>query len=449
MLRLNTLSRVWLPLLLAALACNLPGAALSSPRVAETPNQPPAAAPAMTAALPAVVDHRIGVRVNNGQAEFYDRLTGQKFVPRGANLWRWKFWPRGSEQILIDTLFNTQIGQLESALEELPKMGGDGFNVVRVWENACWGGAPGCMDRASGGLDPAYLRNLARFLQVAKDNGVYVMLTVDELPDTGGYGSLLGSAGGQFEGSFNRLFMTDGGIEAQRRYYADFITGLREAGAPTDAIFAYELHNEAFFEGQLPPFSNPSAQVTPANGGTYDLANPTQRRALMEDSWLHYIKEVSQAIKALDPTALVTMGFFVQHEPNPVLIGDPRLVYLNKVLNESVLDFVDLHAYPGYDLNMRQHAENFDIIGYTKKPLIMGEFGADRHVFPDVIAAATKLQGWQAESCEFGFDGWLMWTWGGAEHPDDYWEAVEADGAIRGALSPRLNPDPCVSVLGG
>ncbi len=79
----------------------------------------------------------------------------------------------------------------------------------------------------------------------------------------------------------------------------------------------------------------------------------------------------------------------------------------------------------------------------------MGEFGADRHVFPDVIAAATKLQAWQAESCEFGFDGWLMWTWGGAEFPDDYWEAVEADGAIRGALSPALNPDPCVSVLGG
>jgi hypothetical protein len=70
----------------------------------------------------------------------------------------------------------------------------------------------------------------------------------------------------------------------------------------------------------------------------------------------------------------------------------------------------------------------------------MGEFGADRHIFTDVIAAATRLQTWQAQSCAFGFDGWLMWTWGGAEMPDDYWEAVEADGAIRGALSPRLTP---------
>jgi len=448
--------RFWTPLLLTALACSLPGAITPPAPVGAVATQPAAAPTKIASSAPEAStevasapppEHRIGVRVNKGEAEFYDRQTDEKFVPRGANLWRWKYWPRGNEQILIDTMFNTQIGQLDSALAELPRMHGDGFNVVRVWENACWGGAPGCMDRASGGLDPAYLKNLARFLQVSKDNGVYLMLTVDELPDTGGYRSSLSSNGGQIEGSFNQLFLTQGGIEAQSRYYADLIQGLREAGAPTDAIFAYELHNEAFFEGHLPPFSNSSGLVTPANGSTYDLADPAQRRALMEDSWVHYIDEVSQAIKAMDPTALVTMGFFVQHEPNPVLIGDPRIVYLRRVLSDSALDFVDLHAYPGYDLDMRQHAENFDIIGYNKKPLVMGEFGADRNVFPDVQAAATVLQAWQAESCEFGFDGWLMWTWGGAEHPDDYWEAVQADGAIRGALSPILNPDPCVSIL--
>ena len=58
-------------------------------------------------------EHRIGVRTTNGQPEFFDRQTGAKFVPRGANLWRWKMWPRGNEMILIDTMFNTQIGQLE------------------------------------------------------------------------------------------------------------------------------------------------------------------------------------------------------------------------------------------------------------------------------------------------------------------------------------------------
>ena len=108
-------------------------------------------------------------------------------------------------------------------------MHGADFNVVRVWENACWGGAPGCMDRASGGLDPAYLRNLARFLQVAKDNGIFVILTLDELPDTGGYRSSFDTHGGKFA-EFNLQFMTQGGIVAQRRYYADFIRGLAHGG---------------------------------------------------------------------------------------------------------------------------------------------------------------------------------------------------------------------------
>jgi hypothetical protein len=446
------LLRAWLTLLAAALACNLPGTAIGPTLVAPTATQSASSGSVVqptSASLGPMPEHRIGVRVGTGEAEFYDRVTGQKFVPRGANLWRWKMWPRADGPILIDTMFNTQIGQLDSALAELPNMGRAGFDLVRVWENACWGGAPGCMDRASGGLDPAYLKNLARFLQAAKQNGVYVMLTVDELPDNGGYRSRLNSEGGQFEGSFNQLFLTKSGIEAQRRYYADFIRGLREAGAPTDAIFAYELHNEAFFEGHLPPLSNPSGAVTVANGSTYEISDPAQRRAMMEDSWVYYINQVTQSIKELDPTALVTMGFFVQHEPNPVLIGDPRLVYLHRVLNDSELDFVDLHAYPGYDLDMKQHSENFDIIGYNKKPLIMGEFGADRQVFTDVVAAATRLQTWQAESCAFGFDGWLMWTWGGAEFHDSFWEAVEHDGAIVGALAPILNPDPCVSTLGG
>jgi len=430
--------RAALVLLLMGAGCNLPSAQAPSESSAAS-TAAPAQAPADSQPPP---EHRIGVRVVDGESEFYDRLTGAKFVPRGANLWRWKFLPRGTEQILIDTMFNTQIGQLDSALAELPRMHADGFNVVRVWENACWGGAPGCMDLASGGLDPAYLRNLARFIQVAKDNDIYVLLTVDEPPDTGGYRSYFGPEQSSF-GVFNLLYLTEGGIEAQRRYYTDFIQGLREAGAPTDAIFAYELHNEAFYEEHMPPLSNHQGTFTAANGQTYDLADDTQRRLMMEESWVYYTDQLNRHIKELDPTALVTMGFFVQHEPNPVLVGDPRLVYLHQVLYDSALDFVDLHAYPGYDLDMRQHAENFDILGYNQKPLLMGEFGADRHNYPDLQTAANALQSWQAQSCEFGFDGWLMWTWGGAEMPDDYWEAVEGDGAIRRALSPALHLDPC------
>jgi hypothetical protein len=232
-------------------------------------------------------------------------------------------------------------------------------------------------------------------------------------------------------------------VDAQAMYQTDLIRGLMEVGAPMDAILAYQIKEEAYFEENLPPLNAASGEVTPANGQTYNLADPAQRRALMEDSWLFYIEQVTRAIKAVDPTALVTMGFFVQHGPNPVLIGDPRIVYMNKVLNESALDYISFSAYPGYDLTMKQTAENFDLIGYNKKPVVMGEFGADKGNYADIQTAAAALQAWQVASCEFGFDGWQMWYWGGGDIHFEFWEALEGDGSIRRALAPALNPDPC------
>jgi hypothetical protein len=430
-------------LLLAMLACNLPGVALGPSDQGEPPTPRPAAAGQAISTAPAPSEHRIAVRSINGSPEFYDRVTGQKFVPRGAALWRWR-WVNQDQQAVIDTIFNTSsFGQLDSALTELPKMHADGFNTVRLWFNACWGGATGCLDQTTGGLNRGFLENMARFMQVARENGIYIILTMDALPDSSQYQGLLNPYRGRFEG-FNLEFMTQGGVDAQVKYQTDLIRGLMEVGAPMDAIMAYQLKEEAYFEEDQPPLNATSGNVTPANGRSYNLADPAQRRMLMEDSWLYYIDQVTRAIKAVDPSALVTMGFFVQHGPNPVLTGDPRIVYMAKVLNESALDYVSFSAYPGYDLAMKQTAENFDLIGYDKKPVVMGEYGADKGNYADLETAAFALQAWQVASCEFGFDGWQMWYWGGGDIHFEFWEALEGSGEVRRALSPALNPDPCL-----
>ncbi|MBV6395142.1 MAG: hypothetical protein HFACDABA_00713 [Anaerolineales bacterium] len=423
-------------LLALMLACGSPSAPTTEP-----------ASPAQTISTnspPPPAEHRIGVRTVNGEAEFYDRVTGEKFYPRGAALWRWKHWPPEADYFtVIDTIFNTEYGQLDSALAQLPIMREDGFNVVRLWFNACWGGALGCLDQPQGGLNRGFLLNMKRFMEVAKENGIYLILTMDALPDSRQYQALLDPYRGRYK-DFNLEFMTQGGVQAQSNYQTDLIRGLMDVGAPMDTILAFQIKEEAYFEENNPPFTGGSGTITPANGQTYDLSDPAQKRAAMEDSWLYYIEQVSQAIKAVDPTALVGMGFFVQHGPNPVLVGDPRIVYLDKVLNESALDFVAFSAYPGFDLNMRQTMENFDVIGYGKKPLMIGEFGAFRESYSDVQTAAMILQEWQVDSCEFGIDGWQAWTWdGGGAIRDDFWHAVEGEGAIRRALSPAHNPDPC------
>jgi hypothetical protein len=430
------------------LACNLTGRtelptpSVTTPSIGATPGTASATA---TTGPGSSAGHRIGVRQGPAGPEFFDRVTEGRFVPRGANLWRWAYLERPAEDpALIDTMFNTSdLNQLDSAEESVRAMGAMGFNVVRVWVNACWGGAPGCMDKLGGGLDPAYLANLADFLAVAKGSGVYVMLTLDDIPGNGLYRYGMDKACCATFNGFNLDFLSPEGVKASQDYYVDTIQGLAKAGAPMDAIWAYELRNEAFFEAQLAPLSRTSGSVITANGASYDMADEASRRAMMEDGWVYWIDQITQAIKAKDPTALVTMGFFVQNEPLPIHPDDPRLVYLHRVLYDSALDFVDLHAYPGYDLSMQQHAQNFDLLDYDVKPVVMGEYGADRHNFPSISDAAAALQAWQAESCDYGFDGWLMWTWGGGEVQDDYWTAEEQGGVLAKALSPARNPDPC------
>jgi hypothetical protein len=372
--------------------------------------------------------------------EFYDKETGERFVPRGANYHRWVSKPSpGQGNIWVDALFNTSFGELDQAEAELQQMALLGFNTVRVWKNACWGGVGGCIGDPAGGLSAVYLDNIAEFLRLAKSHGLYVLLTDDWVPDDGGYGQELARAA---FGGYNGVYLTEHGINAERRYWENLIQGLIERGAPLDAVLAYELKNEAFYEAQLAPLDRSSGTVTIANGNTYDMANAQDRVRMMEEGWLYWIEQLRNAILDVDPTALVTMGFFVQQEPNPVREGDPRLVYLDRVVRESPLDFIDVHPYPGYDLSMREHVENFALDGAGDKLILMGEFGADKQNYATADRGAAALQSWQVESCEYGFDGWLFWTWG--KNPqDEFWNVYEGEGAVGAVLAPADRPDPC------
>ena len=106
-------------------------------------------------------------------------------------------------------------------------------------------------------------------------------------------------------------------------------------------------------------------------------------------------------------------------------------------------DFIDLHAYPGYELNLRQHVENYGMWDMQVKPIIMGEFGAEISRYPDIFTAAQSLVDWQVESCRYGFDGWIFWTWDLTEQPD-FFNALMNGGTINGVTAPLGRPDPCL-----
>ena len=386
-------------------------------------------------------EHRIAVRDVAGHAELYDRVTGESFNPRGFNYTRLPpLIQRNGEPARYHSVLDVGRYAPTAIDAMLDRMQADGYNTVRLFLDVL--DTPGALGDPGGGLNDGYITNVIDLLRRAERRGIQVIFTLDNPPETGGYLTPYDAwCCDLFEGS-NLQLMTPGGIEADRGFWTQFVTILRDRGAPFGAVLAWEIRNELGFDASARPLSLEAGRVTAANGTTYDLGVTGDRLRLMDESLVFWLDEVRRAIRAVDPTALVTAGFFVPQDPHPTRAGDPRLMRVFPALATSELDFVDLHLYPNGDLTMPELADNFGIGQRGSKPIVMGEFGAPMEVFSSASDGANAVRAWQAESCGFGFTGWLFWTFDTTEQ-EGFWTATDQDGAIADALSPRVRPDPC------
>ena len=422
-------------LVITLAACNLP----SSTPNADTP-PPNAVAPPTRVpptSTPPPPEHHIGVRIVNGAGEFYLRTTGEKFIPRGMN------YVRLGPQTKMDgsftfghSLFDPDKYDSAKVGADLQKMHADGYNVIRVFLS------PDTMATAKGGFSSAYMDNIVDLLNHSEQNQIYVMFTQDWLPG-GKYGDILNTECCTTFTSMNANYLPAAGLHANKVFFQDFAKELIRRGAPTEYIYSYQLRNEMFYDSDQPPLSFTSGVVTTANGKSYDMASAEDKQRMLEENNVFWLDSIRAAILQVDPTALVSVGLFVPHGPNPARIGDARVVVSAPVIWQSTMDFIDLHAYPGYELNLKQHIENFGLNDMQEKPIIMGEFGGEISRFPSIFAAAQSFVDWQVESCKYGFDGWIFWTWDLNEQPD-FFNALMQDGAINGVLAPVIRPDPCV-----
>lgn len=424
------------------LACNLPGNSTSEPPIVVEANESP------QVDLPAVItpaidsspvpEHHIDIRIaENGVGEFYNRITGDKFIPRGMNYVRLANQTKSDGSSTFGhALFDP--GQYNSlkVSSDLSKMHNDGYNVVRVFLS------PDTMGTPTSGFSADYMKNIVEFLKYAKANEMYVIFTLDWIPG-GKYGSILSADCCSTFALMNANFLPKAGLEANKVFFQDFARELIKMGAPTEYIFSYQLRNEMFYDGAQPPLSFSSGKVTTANGKTYDMFNVTDKQKMMEENSVYWLDTIREAILKVDPTALVSVGFFHPHGPNPSRIGDLRVAVTEPAIWQSKLDFIDLHAYPGFELTLKQYLENFGMKNMQQKPIIMGEFGGEITRFPSIFSAAQTFVDWQVESCKYGFDGWIFWTWDLNEQPD-FFNALMKDGAINGVLAPTVRPDPCV-----
>jgi len=381
---------------------------------------------------------RIGVRVKDGVGEFYDRGTGEKFVPRGNNYIRVASQRAcGEPNIIYHSTFDPGLYDSARVEQALARMKQDNYNVVRVFINHL------CVVDQAGRLSTDYLHNFEDFLQRAKTNNMFVMVVIDDPP--GQYYKYVEDIPLQLDIDWPNLpYLTQRGIEVEKRFWQDFIRELIRQEAPLDHIFAYGLRNEAFFFSDQKPLTLTSGLVTTGNGRSYDMSKAEDKQKMMDENLVFWIDAVRQAILQVDPTALVTVGFFQPQGPNPTRIGDTRVIRTYSAIWESSADFIDLHLYPGGELNMAQYVENYEMDGFARKPIIMGEFGSSKYSHWSASLAAQVLQDWQVDSCNYGFDGWLLWTWDTDEQPE-LWNGLADGGVINQALSPRNRPDPQVA----
>jgi hypothetical protein len=162
--------------------------------------------------------------------------------------------------------------------------------------------------------------------------------------------------------------------------------------------------------------------------------------ALQNDNMVFYANAMREAIRSLNPDAIVVMGFFSYNGLNP----PPFPAIAN-----SDVDFIDLHGWPDSSgTTIDQLVANWQVNGDLRKPIIMGEYDGFTAVFPTPALASDALKDWQIASCSVGFDGWILWTWDTEPSeqlpgPWSTWSALSGNGEINHALAPLLRPNPC------
>jgi hypothetical protein len=400
-----------------------------------------------TATVTVFAPQGLGVRMVNGRGEFFDRANGTSFLPRGNDYVRLDLFPSviPGDMTYYHSNFNPRRYDATRAEADLAQMQSLGYNTAKVWLNI-WGGAGEGIGDPAGGLSAAYVANLADFLKRARSHNIFVAITSDGIARLGGYVDLFDPTC-NFSQPFdpsqpltpcdNEEFLTANGIKAERRFWSDLIRDLAQQHAPMDFIFGYEIREEFIFPQNHPPFNTTSGTFTAANGQTYDLGGAASRQQLMNDGIAYWADQTRNAIQQIAPNALVAVGF-----QGPYIPGFPPF----SAIAGSTADFIDFHPFPDGVNPLSVFVTPFGMSGFGPKPVVMGEIAAQEKDFATIALAAAALKAWQIDSCNYGFQGWLPWTWNLENRAGSpaFWTVVSGNGEINQALAPQYRANPCV-----
>lgn len=369
---------------------------------------------------------RIGIRQGANGGEFYNTATNNTFIFRGNNYY---FDPDSYTQ-----------SDMKQTLDQFQQYG---YNTARIFIR--YDG----IGNQSGGLSAKYMDGIEDLLRESEKRNIYVFIAFEILPNKGGYyppGTTIPTWDPATmtinDQNLNWYYMSPLFIEAKKKYVTDFIKELQNRNAPLKAIIGYEIQNEIQFATNQPPFTQTGVVMTAA--GPYNMSDENQRKLARAANLVKWSTEVRAAIKGIEQDALVAIS---PYPPTAIpKLSLPRAIetywiFMDPEQGGSSIDFVDLHPYPWIG-PLAEQMTSYQIAS-RKKPIVMGEFGADKGHYPTIENAATITRDWQVDSCTYHFSGWMTWIWDKMASETGFYSVIENGGTINKAMAPLYRSDPC------
>jgi hypothetical protein len=374
---------------------------------------------------------RIAARMARPAAEFYDRLTRERFVPLGSSYIKYK----DHHEVFDIGVYDAPAA--ESALAQMQRYG---YNVVRVFLDPVRIASPGDARELSAG----YMANVLDFLARARSHSIYVILVAGSFPSNGYYDSFLPSPRPSDLEEPNVRFLSPAYFEAKAAYLSQLVAQIKQADPDLlTTVFSYEVENELYLTNSRKPFDQGAGTVQTA-AGVCDLASATSRQACMDDNLVLWVNRMIVAIRSQDPEAMVAASVYPfravgKPGPNGLLpLGLPQAessfpARPKDLLERTGLSYIDFHSSPlkgGYALPRDLDSSEFSAMDKTRRPFLLGEVSAIKSVYDDdLTSAADAMRKHRANAFALGFAGCLFWAW--EPYVDTrFWGLLEINGQL-------------------
>jgi hypothetical protein len=363
--------------------------------------------------------------MNGTGAEYYDTCSGKSIQFIGMN------YQKFTTDVIQITFRVGDYSHAESAAVLAP-IHNLGYNSVRVviGENQV-------INTDGTAINTEYISNVVDFLNLAKDDHIYVLLVECMLPAVGTWRP---STSVNFEAfAYNDYLLAPGFAETKAAFMTAIIQEMVNQNAPFDIVMGIQIENEPLFALAKRPFTV-NGPVVAANGQTYTM--PGQKVTLIDDNMVYYMNTVRTAIRAVVPDMLVGMAL----TPPGAQALDGNYGQTAGVINNSQADFFGVHIYyPNANYSFDNEISSLGMTGNTK-PLILSEFGAYKGFYPTISAATSAMIATEVRTCsKWNLRGWFFYDWNGynSNPVANLWRATEVNNTIANALAPVNRPDPC------